>query len=489
MMNVPATTDANKAYAMKAAEFRSLPNDPQGMAILRQASQGPFGALALIEIDKRTRAELMSAVQQQNANQEQGNMLQQALQRQAQAQMMSKLANDERMGLNNIVAQAEQGALEFGQPVGGEASIGASEGAVPAGAGGGIVSFKGGGDVPGYAVGSLISLLPRAAPYAGRAVGAAGRFLKEYGPGLAAKAGLALPFGFMGSDEEEKATPVDRAVADYPDESKRGSATYLKDKDSKTPEGRLPYADSTAGEDKKAKPSETGIAALKTPQRETDPRKILASEDALLKEMGLGEYGAKAKESIEGRKTKAQELYGRALESEPYLAAAEAAGGGGKRMTGLQALAAAVGGAGKSAMGIRREERAAMEKITEGEEKLALAQDLYARGRVSDAQKLSRDAEKEIFDNQLKLRELGMKEKYYGDLGAAAKAKSAGVGGGAFKQDIAKLNTAIQDTLRAMQQTKDKTELAMLQQQLQILRAAQTRALMSGGISITDVED
>ena len=229
-----------------------------------------------------------------------------------------------------------------------------------------------------------------------------------------------------------------------------------------------------------------GIASLNAPDIETDPRKIIETETALLKEMGLGAYGDKAKESMGKRRGEAKERAEKRLGSETFLAAAEAAGGGGKRMSGLQALAAAVGGAGKAASTIGRERDAALDKITEGEEKLLLAQDLYERGRVGDALKLSREGKKDKFDNEVKLKTLDLAQQKLNAYIAASKAKA----GGAFKQNIAELNTAIQNTMDALKQTKDPADIAMLRQQLQMLRAAQARALMSGGgASITDVED
>lgn len=448
----PATKDANQAYAMKAAEFRGIPNTPEGMAMLRQATNGPFGSLALIEIDKRTRAELMEAVQKQAANQQDQTMLQQALQRESQARMMNRMADDERMGLNNLVAQAEQGALEFGAPVG-QASIGESEGAMPMGAGGGVVAFRDGGDVPGYAAGALIGGITRAAPYVGRAVGRGISALRNrmVTPGQAAL--IATPFGFIGGDE----TPVDRDTVlkdtDYPDETKRGSAEFAA-KGKKVPERIGSAGLDISGDKEQEAPSSapaarTGIASLQQPEYEGDVRKILEREDALMKEMGLGEYGAKARESMAERRRKAEEMYGRSLGAEPLLAAAEAAGGGGKRMSGLQALASAVGAAGKSAAGIRREERSALDKITEGEERLALAEDLYKRGRVSDANKEAKAAQQQIFNNQLKLEELRLQERgmqireqYNAILGKQSAAKSAGLPAGLqteFQRQFAKL--------------------------------------------------
>jgi hypothetical protein len=511
-MNIPATTDADKAYAMKAAEFRSMPNDEQGMAMLHQATSGPFGALALIEIDKRTRAELMNAVQQQNANQQDQTMLQQALQRQAQANMMNKLANDERVGLNNIIAQAEQGALEFGQPMGGEGAIGASEGAMPMGAGGGVVAFQEGGRTPISRFFSRSGILnPSEASEAqklqleltkryGTQAGIGGLFMEQSEEERQQAKDIMSRLNDMSLDEMRRlvssnVVPTSVTVPgaergstikdeSYPDESRRGSATYLK-RPTDTVDRAAPKAEA---------PSKgTGIASLTAgltaPKRETDAEKILTAEDELMKKMGIGEYGAPVKESLAKRRGEAEERFQKGISSETFLEAAKAAGGNGKRMTGLQALAAAVGGAGDAATRLRREKDTAMDKLTEGEEKLLLAQDLYKRGRVSEAQKLGRQAEQEIFDNSIKLKTLDLTQQKINATLASAMARSRGAGT-TFKQDIAKLSQQIQDTMAALRATKDPKEIAMLQQQLQLLRAAQARALTSGsGISITDEED
>lgn len=491
----PANKDADQAYAIKAAEFRGLPNTPEGMAKLRQETQGPFGSLALIEINNRTRADLMDAVRKQNANLQEGTMLQQALQQQAQAQMMNRLADDERMGLNNIIAQAEQGGLEFGQPTDQQAP----QGVMPTMAGGGVVAFRNGGETPKFAAGAIIGAIGRAAPYAGRAVGRGIKTLRErmVTPGQAAL--MATPFGFLGGGDDEEAvgtTDSVRSDSDYPDETLRGTAKDVA-AGRKAPD-RFDSLGIAAQEARaKGAPSadRTGISGLiKPPEAETDVRKILAREDELLAEMGLGEYGAKVRESIEGRRGKAEELYGRAMSSEPFLAAAEAAGGGAerRRMGGLEAVASALSAAGKSAAGIRREERAAIDKITEGEEKLLLAQDLYQRGRVSDAQKMGREAQQQIFNNNVKLqtlqmqeREIAGKEKYYDALIQSAGAKGAGTFKGG---DVARLSQEIQNIMGLIQVEKDPAQKQLLMQQLKALRAAQARTML-GGIQITDTPD
>jgi hypothetical protein len=187
------------------------------------------------------------------------------------------------------------------------------------------------------------------------------------------------------------------------------------------------------------------------------------------------------------RRGEAEERFQKGIGSETFLEAAEAAGGGGKRLTGLSALAAAVGGAGKAATRLRREKDTALDKITEGEERLILAEDLYNRGRVSEATKTAKAAEQQIFDNKLKLRTLDLTEQKINATLAAAKSRGAGsFRGGA---DIAKLTTSIQELTGALADPKLPPQQRQLyEQQLKMLKAAQARILLQGA-SIEDLPD
>jgi hypothetical protein len=471
----PTGTGGAEGFVQMIGRIASM-DDAQLQSMLNTG----FGALALAEISKRNRDRMMA--QAQSAQQgPTGTIADQEIAKLMQAKMRDRLASDDRLGLNNIVAQAEGGGLEFGQPMGGQASIGESEGAMPMGAGGGVVAFKNGGDVPGYAAGALIGALGRATPIMGRAVGRGIKALRERNVGLGTAATLATPFGFLGGGEERGPTDTVRSRdADYPDETRRGSAQYVAE-GLKIPEryGSVSrdvvpaIGDEEGGQASSA--DRTGIAGLQAPQPETDARRILADEDALLAEQGLGEYGAKVRESIAGRRGKAEEMYGRAMGSEPLLAAAEAAGGGGKRMSGLQALASAVGAAGKSAAGIRREEREAIDKITEGEEKLMLAEDLYKRGRVSDAQKMGREAQQQIFNNQVKMQELKnqerglqIREEYNAILGKQAAAKTSGLPP-ALQVEFYKQFGALRESLnsKAIDEATYRAGIADIQRQIQ----------------------
>jgi hypothetical protein len=500
-MNFSPTDDANRIYAIKAAELRSIPNTPEGKDKLQGLVNSAFGSLALIEIDKRNRAEMMRMAQNQQGMT--GTMADASIAEMMRNRMMERMAGDERMGIPNVVNQFEQRMANEGAEGAEVADTG--EGM----AGGGIVAFQQGGSTPFDRTfsGALSSL---------RKQGAEASEAQKLQEELIEKYGTASGFGglFMEQTDEERqrakdimgrlnkmslselrdltgaAKDVGKAItedkkigaavkeAEYPDESRRGSASYLK-----RPSDRVPASTPAA----EAAPSKTGIGALGLPKAETDPEKLLAAEDALLKKMGLGAYGEKVRESMGKRRGEAEERFQKGIGSETFLEAAEAAGGGGKRLTGLSALAAAVGGAGKAATRLRREKDTALDKITEGEERLILAEDLYRRGRVSEATKTAKAAEQQIFDNQIKLRSLDLTEQKINATLAAAKSRGAGsFRGGA---DIAKLTTSIQELTGALADPKLPPQQRQLyEQQLKMLKAAQARILLQGA-SIEDLPD
>jgi hypothetical protein len=493
-MNFSPTDDANRIYAIKAAELRSIPNTPEGKDKLQSLVNSAFGSLALIEIDKRNRAEMMKMAQNQQGMT--GTMADASIAEMMRNRMMERMAGDERMGIPNVVNQFEQRMAN-------ESAEGAEVADTGEGmAGGGIVAFQQGGRTP----------IERAFQRSGALSPAEASEAQKLQLELTEKYGTAGGFGglFMEQTDEERqrakdimsrlnsmslselrdltgaAKDIGKAVAEdkkvtaasaaYPDESRRGSASYLKGPKDRVPE---PTAE--------AAPSKTGIGALGLPKVETDPEKLIAAEDALLKKMGLGAYGEKVRESMGKRRGEAEERFQKGIGSETFLEAAEAAGGGGKRLTGLGALAAAVGGAGKAATRLRREKDTALDKVTEGEERLLLAEDLYKRGRVADATKMAKAAEQQIFDNTLKLRTLDLTEQKINATLAAAKARSSGAfRGGA---DIAQLATSIQEITRSLADPKlPPQERQMYEQQLKMLKAAQARILLQGA-SIEDRPD
>jgi len=357
--------------------------------------------------------------------------------------MMERMAGDERMGIPNVVNQFEQRMANEGAEGAEVADTG--EGMFR-GAGGGIVAFQQGGSTP------IERVFQRSGALSPSEASEAQKLQAE----LVEKYGTAGGFGglFMEQTDEERqrakdimgrlnsmslselrdltgaAKDVGKAITEdkkigaavknteYPDESRRGSASYLKGASDRVP------ASTPAAE---AAPSKTGIGALGLPKAETDPEKLIAAEDALLKKMGLGAYGEKVRESMGKRRGEVEERFQKGIGSETFLEAAEAAGGGGKRLTGLSALAAAVGGAGKAATRLRREKDTALDKVAEGEERLMLAEDLYKRGRVADATKMAKSAEQQIFDNQIKLRSLDLTEQKINATLAAAKSRAGGM--------------------------------------------------------------
>ena len=516
-MNFSPTDDANRIYAIKAAELRSIPNTPEGKDKLQGLVNSAFGSLALIEIDKRNRAEMMRMAQNQQGMT--GTMADASIAEMMRNRMMERMAGDERMGIPNVVNQFEQRMANEGAEGAEVADTG--EGM----AGGGIVAFQQGGSTPfdrtlsgalanfrkqGAEESEAFKLQAELAEKYGTAGGFGGLFMEQTDEerqrakdimGRLNKMSLSELRDLTGAakdvgkaiTEDKKITGADadamRARAKksgiseaflkdepYPDESRRGSASYLKGPKDRVPE---PTAE--------AAPSKTGIKALGLPKVETDPEKLIAAEDALLKKMGLGAYGEKVRESMGKRRGEAEERFQKGIGSETFLEAAEAAGGGGKRLTGLSALAAAVGGAGKAATRLRREKDTALDKVAEGEERLMLAEDLYKRGRVADATKMAKSAEQQIFDNQIKLRSLDLTEQKINATLAAAKARGAGsFRGGA---DVAKLATSIQELTGALADPKLPPQQRQLyEQQLKMLKAAQARILLQGA-SIEDQPD
>jgi len=146
-----------------------------------------------------------------------------------------------------------------------------------------------------------------------------------------------------------------------------------------------------------------------------------------------------------------------------------------------------VGGAGKAATRVRRERDTALDKVTEGEERLMLAEDLYKRGRVADATKMAKSAEQQIFDNTVKLKTLDEQIRRTDATIAAYKAKGAGsFRGGA---DVAKLATAIQELTGVLADPKlPPQQRQAYEQQLKVLKATQARILLQGA-SIEDRPD
>jgi hypothetical protein len=461
------------ASLMKVASMLpTIPNDDKGRAMLAQLVTHPqFGALALTEISKRDRMDTMRKAQEGAGG---GTIADAMLAKMMANQMQERLAADERFGLNNIVSQAEQGAIDFG---GEEPEMQAEP--MPM-AGGGMIAFERGGKVPGpvqyddgsqgYLVGALVQGAARLAPYAGRAVGR----LQSRGIGTTGAGILALPAGFMFGEEPE-APPVSDT---YPEEFERGSARDA---------AKVADLAEAAQGAKNEKEAARGIADLLGGK--TTASDILKERRRLEEEAGLGEYGAGVKEKQAKRRAETEEKFGKEKQVQALLGAAEGAGGGGKRLTGLGALAAAVSGGGKGALSVMKEERAALEKLDEAGEKMAMAEELYKRGDIASAQKMAAEAEQQRTANALKLRQIQSTEAYQGLMAQAAIARASqttGVKPGDAINAIKESNNLRQRM--AMLDPKNPAEAAeiqAIQQQLQMLKLlAGTGTMRGAGLTI-----
>jgi len=364
-----------------AAMLPTIPNDEQGQALLKQLTTHPsFGALALTEIAKRDRAKTMEGAGT-------GGNLRDAF--------LAKMAADDRFGLNNIVSQAEQGAIDFG----GQAPEMAQEPMMAAG--GGMIAFEDGGQVPRYAAGLAIQGLTRAAPYAGRAVGRGIAALRNR-PLLYGSA-IATPFGFLGGEEEPEGPPVSDT---YPEEFERGARTEA---DLAETAAIRKQAEEAASGKKSEKKAAEGIASILGGN--TTASDILKERRRLEKEAGLGEYGADVKEKQAKRRAESEEKFGKEKTVQALLGAAEAVNAGGKRLEGIGAFAAAATGGGKGALGVMKAEREALDKLADAEEKMALAEDLYKRGDIASAQKMAAEAQQQQRESAFKMRQLQIQER------------------------------------------------------------------------------
>jgi hypothetical protein len=375
-----------------------------------------YGALALTEVSKRNRMALMDAAKKQAMAAGQGGktIADKELAALAQQQMQEKLAADERMGLNNIVAQAEQGALEFGEPVGA--------------AGGGMIAFDRGGEVPGFAAGAFIPLAaralsmygPRILPKLGMEAGKRGIGALKAHPYVTAGVGTAagIPFGLdaIGNDEEGL-SPEELQKQYEAQDIQEGRPKVDRDVTRGAGRGEGSGAGGRAGR--------AGISSL---DLDTDPRESLRKRRELEKEAGLGEFGSKAREAREKRKQKIEETYGKTRESEIYAAGAEALGRskptGRRGLAGLLDVAApALTGMAKAATQIDRQKAEALDRLAEGEERLALAEEQYQRGDIKDAATRAEQAKKDIFTSNLQLRQLEALENHRKAQLAAAKGR------------------------------------------------------------------
>lgn len=451
--------------------------DEQQLASLTATRE--YGSLALAEVSKRNRERLMAqaAKQAQEAGGS-GTVADRELAALAQQQFADKLAADESMGLNNLVAQAEQGGLEFGEPYGETVEA----------AGGGMIAFESGGEVPGFAVGgaALIPLAaralsmygPRILPKLGMEAGKRGIGALRRHPYLTGTTAASIPLGFMfgGGDEEGAFTPEELQRQYEVQDIQEGRET-------RAVPGAAPKGAGGAGATGRG-----GVASL----FDTDEQAILRKRRELERAEGLGEFGEKVEESQKKRRGDIESMYAKAGESEPFLKAAKAVGG--KRKSGLEALAAAVGAGGESMAELRREKAGAMDKLAQGEETLALAREQYQRGNIAEAMKMAQVGKEKTLSAQLKMRELGIMEDYRrGQLSAMLNKGQASIRGTDFEKYeniLDSKNQALQTLMKDPKKNKDK--ITALQQEIlgyqTMIRAGMMRNL-AGGVSITDQPD
>lgn len=314
-----------------------------------------YGALALAEIARRNRTRLVQEAT--SAMQNQGSIAEQQIAQLMQNRMRERLAADDRFGLNNVVAQAEQGGLEFGQPT----TL----------AGGGVVAFQGGGRS------FLDELLMMAAP----------------GPSEMVNKPPLRSQDTAGPIVGRQATQADVRRADN-EIAKKAEQKATQEKPTK----------------KEVKEAKEVVAGLKS----LTAKDILKAEKDLMSAEGLGAFGAGARDIIEKRRTRGEKSYEQAISSEPFLAAAQAVTGGAKprRMGTLEALAAAVGAGGVSASSINRERTKFRDDIDDLNQKIALQQELYDRGRISDAMKMEQTIKAKQAEIALEREKLQSMDRY-----------------------------------------------------------------------------
>ena len=219
---------------------------------------------------------------------------------------------------------------------------------------------------------------------------------------------------------------------------------------------------------------------------------ILKERRRLEEEAGLGEYGAGVKEKQAKRRAETEEKLSRQKEVSTLAAMAKAAGG--KRKEGLGALAAAVSGGAEAASAVMREERETLDKLSDAEEKMAMAEDLYKRGDIASAQKMAAEAQQQQQANALRLRQIQSTEAYQGLMAQAAIARASqttGVKPGDAINAIKESNNLRQRmAMLDPSNPAEAAEIQAIQQQLQMLKLLAGSGTMRGaGISIQDVPD
>lgn len=391
-----------------------------------------YGALALAEVSRRNRMRVLKEAEQASQMQNQGTIAEGQMAQLMQNRMRERLSADDRFGLNNVVAQAEQGGLEFGQPT----TL----------AGGGIVAFQEGGRS------FLDELFMMSAPMPSQmATRPPLRSQDTSGPIVGRQA------------TQADVRRVDNEIA------KRAEQKAAQEKPTK-------------GEVKQAKEVAAGLKSLSA-------KDILKAEKELMAAEGLGAFGSGAREIIEKRRTRGEKGYEKAMASEPFLAAAQALGG--RRMGNLEALAAAVGAGGTSATAINRERIKFQDGIDDLNQKIALQQELYDRGRISDAMKMEQTIRAQQAKLALEREKLQSMDRYRQGMIGAQAARASGTGG-VKPGDVVNAMKEIRELEGAlyMDPGMDPARKQAIMQRIRMLQGLAGAGVSRGmGISIEDVAD
>jgi hypothetical protein len=499
MQQMPPSAQSGENYQKMASRIPSM-SDEQLQTFVNTG----FGALALTEITRRNRLNMQQQAAQAAQNQPTGTMADAEIQKMMQAKMASGLAGDDRVGLNNIIAQAEQGGLEFGQPTQGMA-------------GGGIVAFSDGkypvredrsrfAETFGFepsAMGDYFDIgnVPAAL---GRTVGSAFDFFSRQTP--IERKQEEMEDQLQRLEQQEKTLALRGLELDP--ESKialKGLRTTLgKDTGPKKtidtsrlfPKEEVDAEKARvagAGKKDSAGVGKAGVESLFT----TDPAKILDQRKKLLEAQGIGAFG----EDVEKMLGESEEKTKKGLEglklTRAATAGAKAVGGRGReRKEGLEALAAAVSGAAEGAGSVAERELEVQSKFDEFRMKQAMAKDAYERGEVGKAQELAMSAQKDQRDFQLKKEELDILRSYRDQQGKAALAKASqqyGVKPGdvvnATKQsDLLRQRLSV--LMLDPENEVNAAEIQEINQDLQMLKAIASMGTLRGiGLQIEDVPD
>lgn len=443
-----------------------------------------YGGLALAEVSRRNRSRMVEQAKEAGMVQGQGTIAEGQVAQLMRNRMREKLAADDRFGLNNIVAQAEQGGLAFGQPT----TL----------AGGGMVAFQAGGltqeERDRAAMADAMRKLAAAgmdiATLPGRGLAGAAEFgitrpLRALGVPVPY-----LPESFYGGNRESLTPYFDKLRSQATEgpivgrQTPKATQADVRKVDNAI-DKKAAEAKPTKEEKKEAKDMVAGLKSLTAED-------ILKGEDALLASRGLGSFGAGVKGNIEKRAKRGEETYGRAMASEPFLAAAQAVGGGGakpRRMGKLETLAAAVSAGATSAAGINRERAKYQDSLDDLRDKVALQQELYDRGRVSDAMKLERSIKQEREKLVLEREKLASLTQYRQDMIRAQLGKNAG---GVKPSDVVSAMKEIRELEGALYSGADippEQKQAMMQR-IRMLQGIAGAGVSRGmGISIEDVAD